>query len=52
MPVTAPAVLWWLARIIVRIIIHRHIDLRTCRDIAVIFVLEGMAVIFQVVEYI
>ena len=50
MSVTAPAVLGGLTKIIIGIIIHRHIDWCSSRNIAIIFAFKRMAVIFEMVE--
>ena len=48
----APPVLRRLRRIIIRIVVHRHVDRCAIGDVTVVFVLERVAVILEVVEHI
>ena len=50
MRMAAPSVLRRLARIIIWIIIVRHVDICRRRNIAVIFLFQGVAIIFKMIE--
>jgi len=50
MRMAAPSVLRRFARIIIWIIIDRHVDICRRRNIAVIFLFQGVAVIFKMIE--
>ena len=50
MRMAPPAILWRLARIVVRVVVDRHVDGRAIRDVAVVFFLQRAAVILEMIE--